>query len=347
MTPQLSPFIRLVDNPDFRFSTQEIEWLDFQPLHLEIYEENCRTIITENRSPDISMRFSVNPYRGCFHGCSYCYARPSHQYLDFGAGTDFERKIVVKVNAADALRQTFRAKKWQGDPITFSGNTDCYQPLELKYELTRRCLEVCAEFKNPVQIITKGALIERDIDLLCKLNREASVTVIASIAFIDDKISKEIEPGAPRPSRRFAMMKRLNEAGIPLALALAPVIPGLNDYQIPEILERAKDCGATQAFMTLVRLPMEVKQTFIKKIEATFPTKSRKIISSIRKMKGGHLNRSTFGQRMSGEGQEWESVHWLFESTCKKFGINSENESRYHTKSANTFCRPTNQLSLF
>ncbi len=339
--------IRAVDNPPFRFTDREVEWIDAPLIEMKIFEEECKSIISHNNSPDIFMDYSVNPYRGCFHGCAYCYARPSHQYLEFGAGTDFERKLVVKVNAAEKLRAEFMKPSWKGDLITFSGNTDCYQPLELKYELTRNCLKVCSEFKNPVQIITKGAIVERDIDILTELNSRAAVTVINSIAFADDIMSKEIEPGAPRPSRRFQAMKRLSDAGIPVALALAPIIPGLNDSQIPEVLERAKDAGAKTAFMTLVRLPMEVSDIFVKRINASFPTRANKILNGIRKMKEGALNRSEFSTRMHGDGPEWDAIHWLFKNTCEKLGLNSEDESEYKTKKTPTFIRPRSQLSLF
>jgi DNA repair photolyase len=202
----------LNNNPPNPFHHSQVEWIDAPEETLQVYEEQARSILSENDSPDISFRYSLNPYRGCFHACAYCYARPSHHYLDFGAGTDFERKIVAKVNAPALLRETFMRPRWQGEPIVFSGNTDCYQPLELSYALTRGCLEVCREFKNPVFIITKGAIIRRDIDLLKELHRCASVHVTMSIAFSDDELSRLIEPGAPRPSVRFRALEELAAA---------------------------------------------------------------------------------------------------------------------------------------
>ena len=191
--------IKRLENPPNRYVQYSYEWLDVPPeTHLEIFEERSRTVLSTNDSPDVGFGFSVNPYRGCFHACAYCFARPTHQYLDFGAGTDFERKIVVKINAPQLLEKEFWAPKWSGDTIVFSGVTDCYQPLECQYELTRRCLEVCARFSNPVSIITKGALVTRDIDVLLRIQERSSVRVFISIPFADDELSKKIEPGAPR-----------------------------------------------------------------------------------------------------------------------------------------------------
>ena len=317
---------------------------------LEVYEETARSIISSNESPDVGFSHSVNPYRGCFHACSYCYARPTHQYLDFGAGTDFERKIVVKKNAPELLEKEFMKPSWKGEPLAFSGVTDCYQPLEGAYELTRRCLQVCLRFRNPVSIITKGALIARDVDVLSELAKVTDVKVYFSVAFCDDAMSKAIEPNAPRPSTRFRAMKTLHDAHVPLAVGIAPVIPGLNDSQIPTILERAHECGARNAFMTLLRLPAEVKDVFLSRLQETYPTRYDKIVHGIQHMKGGTLNRSEFGQRMRGDGPEWEAVKWLYKSSCECFGFNKADEStaavdELRTRQT-TFRRPTEQLRL-
>lgn len=341
--------LKRVQNPPNRYHRDLVEWIDSPPeQHLEVYEETAKSIVTENKSPDIGFRYSINPYRGCFHACAYCYARPTHQYLDYGAGTDFERKIIVKRNAAELLEERFNKKSWQGERIMFSGITDCYQPLEASYEITRSCLKVFARYKNPVGIITKGALIRRDLDLLTELNRTADVSVYMSIAFADDAMSKLLEPNAPRPSVRFRAMKELTDAGILVGVGVAPVIPGLNDTQIPEVLERASACGAKTAFMTLLRLPAEVEPVFIERLREAFPTRADKVLNGVRAMKDGALNRSDFGKRFRGDGERWEAIEWIFESQCKKFGINKRNEDALgEAVPKNTFSRPNAQLSLF
>ncbi|MFW6058000.1 MAG: PA0069 family radical SAM protein, partial [Persicimonas sp.] len=296
---------------------------------LKVYEERARTILNENDSPDIPFRYSVNPYRGCFHGCAYCYARPTHQYLDFGAGTDFERKIVVKNNAPELLRRALERPGWQREPITFSGVTDCYQPLEASYELTRGCLEECVRVDNPVAIVTKGSLIRRDADLLAELSHSAGVHVYVSIPFADDDVGWAIEPQASAISQRFRTLEVLGKAGITTGVALAPVIPGLNDSDIPRILERAADCGASRAFMTLLRLPAEVLSVFERRVREAFPDRADRIFSSIRQVRGGQLNEAQFGRRMSGKGPRWAIVSKLFDTQCERLGFN-------HTRGAGT-----------
>ncbi len=339
-----------VNNPPNPYHKSLNEWIDCAPpAELQIFEERAKTVLTENKSPDIGFRFGVNPYRGCFHGCAYCYARPSHQYLDFGAGTDFERKIIVKINAPEKLDEELSKKRLSNEWICFSGNTDCYQPLEASYELTRRCLEVCLKHRRPVSIITKGAIIRRDIDLLVKLHETSGVEVHMSIAFDDDQDSKLIEPGAPRPSVRFRALKEISEAGIPTRIAVAPIICGLNDAQIPAILERAKDAGAQSAFMTVLRLPRQVKDVFSERVVTAMPQRAAKILSQIRAARGGVLNRSEFGERMRGEGPRWEMVEWLFSSNCKRLGLTSNGGFRTiasGTKRLNEV-RRNPQLSLF
>ena len=313
---------RLISNPPNPYHRYSTEWLDVPPpANLTVYEEQARSILSRNDSPDIGFEFSVNPYRGCFHSCAYCYARPTHQYLDFGAGTDFERRIVVKINAAKLLAREFAKRSWNRSTVTFSGVTDCYQPLEGSYEITRQCLQVCAEYQNPVTIITKGALIRRDIDLLLTLQKSAAVHVYLSVAFSNDAHARKLEPNAPRPSTRFRVMRELADAGIPVSLGLAPVIPGLNDREIPDILSRAKDAGAQSAFMTLLRLPKEVKTVFIERLKAEFPERQKKVLAHITAARNGALSNADFGARMRGEGALWEAIHWIFESNCKALGL--------------------------
>ena len=345
---------RRISNPPNPFHSSAVEWLDIPPPKgpLEIYEEEVKSIISKNQSPDVGFNYSVNPYRGCFHACAYCYARPTHQYLDFGAGTDFETKIVVKVNAAQKLKSSFLKPSWAGECIAFSGVTDCYQPIEASYALTRSCLEVCAEFRNPIAIITKGVLVRRDIDVLQDLCKNARAKVIVSLAFDDDKLAQTIEPQTPRPSTRLRAISALATAGIPVGVALAPVIPGLNDHMIPAILERAKEQGASSAFMTLLRLPAEVKDVFKSHIREVLPTQEAKILGGIRKLSQGSLNRNGFGSRMKGEGPRWQAIEALFRNTCEKLGLNTKQElstamafENLHKHS--TFRRPRAQLNLF
>jgi len=322
-----------------------VEYLGEPPeAELEVFEEEARSILAENESPDVGFRWSLNPYRGCFHACSYCYARTSHEYLGFGAGTDFDRKIVVKVNAPELLRRQLLRRSWEGETIVFSGNTDCYQPLEAVYGLTRRCLEVCAEFRNPVAIITKGALVRRDVDLLARMSRHASVFVSLSIPFSDDGMSRAIEPNASLPSQRNETLALLSAAGIRTGVGVAPVIPGLNDSQISAVLERARAAGATSAFMTLVRLSGQTLPVFRERLEQAFPNRAAKIWSAIRQVRGGKLNESEFGARMHGVGPRWTAIRSLFDVECRRLGFNEE---RTGEESRNAFRRPAAQRDLF
>jgi DNA repair photolyase len=314
--------MRPVANPPNPWSSSHTELLGKAPAaDLHVYEEDAKSIVSENKSPDIPFRWSVNPYRGCFHGCAYCYARPTHQYLGFGAGTDFERRIVVKKNAAALLRDKFMRRSWRGETIVFSGVTDCYQPLEASYGVTRKCLEVCAEFRQPVGIITKGALVERDADVLSQLARFGAATVFISTPFADSDDSRAIEPFVALPERRLASMRRLVNAGVTVGVSVSPLIPGLNDHQIPAILKAAQEAGATQAFHTLLRLPAEVEDVFRERLEAAFPLRAEKVMSLVRAMRGGRSSDSRFGSRMRGEGARYQLISDLFEKTAKKLGL--------------------------
>ncbi len=344
--------VKLVSNPPNPWASTHVEWLEEPPTaELHVYEEPAKSILSENDSPDVGFRWSVNPYRGCFHACAYCYARPSHQYLGFGAGTDFERKLVVKTNAPELLRAAFGKPSWRGELIAFSGDTDCYQPLEASYELTRRCLEICAEFRNPVSVITKSAVIRRDVDLLARLAREARIRVTLSIPFARDEVARSIEPGASSPARRFDTLRLLSEAGVPTGVAIAPIIPGLNDPDIPEILERAYQAGARRAFMILVRLPGEVLPVFRERINAELPPERvRKIEHAIEELRGGsgRMNDSRFGARFRGQGERWRAIEALFELHRHRLGYESGLEAHMEDASApTTFQRPTRQLGLF
>jgi DNA repair photolyase len=335
--------MRRVDNPKNRFEPQAMEWLEAPFAGLEIHEEHAKSIVSENDSPDIGFRYSVNPYRGCYHACAYCYARPSHQYWGFGAGTDFERKIIVKVNAAELLRARFEQASWQGEPIAFSGNTDCYQPLEAAHRLTRACLELCAEYQNPVFIITKSALIQRDIDVLLRLREHSTLRVYMSIAFADDAQARALEPGASAPSKRFAALAALSQAGIDTGIALAPVIVGLNDGQIPELLTRARQAGAKHAFKTALRLPLEVADVFEPRLREAFPGVADKVMHGVLQIRRGKKNESAFGDRMRGHGPRWQLVEDLFALHYQRLGFSPIADPLV----APSFRRPRAQLTLF
>jgi DNA repair photolyase len=317
---------RRARNPPNPWHSSHVEWLgEPPPVALEVFEEEAKSIVASNDSPDVGFEHSVNPYRGCQHACAYCYARPTHQYIDLGAGTDFETKIVVKVNAPELLERELAARRWRkGRPVlAFSGVTDCYQPLEASYGLTRRCLEVCHRFRHPVYVITKGALVRRDVELLARMSRAGGAGVAVSIPFADDGDARRIEPFASAASTRFETLRRLSEAGIETSVAIAPLIPGLNDAQVPEILERARAAGASSAFLVLLRLPAEVRPVFVERLRECYPERAGKVLGALREMRGGALNRSEFGARMRGEGPRWQAIERLFRLQCRKLGLDT------------------------
>ncbi len=339
--------VLVISNPPNPWDSCHAEWLGEPPAaRLEVFEERAKTILAENDSPDVGFRYSVNAYRGCFHACAYCYARTSHEYLGFGAGTDFDRKIVVKTNAAELLERELSRRSWAGERIAFSGNTDCYQPLEAVYGLTRRCLEICLAFRNPVGIITKGALIRRDVDLLSRLAREASAFVSLSIPFSDDAMSRAIEPFTSPPSQRFETIRILADAGVPVGVGIAPVIPGLNDGQIAEVLRRSHAAGARRAFLIPVRLAGATLPVFRERLEAAFPDRAEKVWSAIQQIRNGGVNESRFGARMRGVGPRWAVIEALFRAECRRLGMNGEGETD-HAGEASPFRRPSLQAELF
>jgi DNA repair photolyase len=336
-----------VDNPPNPWHATSVEYIGPPPTQrLEVYVDQTREILSRNQSPDIPFDFSVNPYRGCFHGCAYCYARPTHEFLGFGAGTDFERRIVVKPEAARLLAQAFERKSWKGERVMFSGNTDCYQPLEASYRLTRACLEVCLQYRNPVGLITKSPLIERDIDLLAALAKEAHVSVMISIPFADEGHARALEPTVPPPRRRFEAIRRLAEAGIPVGVNVAPIIPGLTDSQVGEILTRAREAGATYAGHILLRLPGPVAPVFVARLREALPDRADRVLARIEESHGGRLNDPRFGHRMRGEGTYADAIHQLFNQTAKRLGYGPAPT----LPARSTFQRPgpaPDQLALF
>jgi DNA repair photolyase len=325
-----------------------MEYLDEVPppdAKLEVYEDHTRQIIAQNDSPDVGFDFSVNPYRGCFHACAYCYARPTHEYLGLGAGTDFDRKITVKPNAPALLREAFEARKWKGDLLAFSGVTDCYQPLEAHYRLTRGCLEVCLEYRNPVGIITKSPLIERDIELLQALAAVTDLGVSVSIPLFDAAKARAMEPNVAPPARRLETIRRLASAGLDVGVNVAPLIPGLGDEDMVQVLEAAAEAGARRAGLIFLRLPGSVRAVFLERLKRDLPLRADRVVGRLRDVRGGALNETRFGHRQTGEGPYATAIEALFESTTRRLGLNSGARERGRT----TFQRPRErrQLALF
>ena len=286
------------------------------------FEDTTRSIIAHNDSPDLPFSVSVNPYRGCEHGCVYCYARPTHEYLGFSSGLDFETKIFVKKDAARLLRKEFSSSTWRPQVVAMSGVTDPYQPIERRLEITRQCLEVLAEFRNPVVMITKNALITRDMDIFLKLNRYQSICVYISMTTLDKDLAGIMEPRASRPQERLETIERLSKQGIPVGILTAPVIPGLNDQEIPEILKQCAQRGAQFAGYVVLRLPFAVKSIFETWLTQHFPDRKDKVLNRIRSLRDGKLNDPHFGSRMTGEGVWADHLQELFSVFCQKTGLN-------------------------
>lgn len=293
-------------------------------LYTEILQDHSKTILTENKSPDIGFRYSVNAYRGCEHGCAYCYARPTHEYLGYSAGLDFESKIFVKEKAPEQLRAALMKKSWQPEAIAMSGVTDCYQPLERKMELTKRCLEVLLEFRNPTWLITKNSLILRDIEIFKQMNEYNGVAIMLSVTTLDADLARMLEPRTAHPRSRLKAVEELAKAGIPVGVNVAPVIPGLTDHEMPAILKTASEAGATFAGYTAVRLPLSVAPLFEEWLEVHCPLKKEKVLSLIRDMRGGKLNDANFGSRMQGHGAVAENFEKMYDLYCRKFHLNEK-----------------------
>jgi DNA repair photolyase len=312
----------------------------------EYLPDHSRDVIATNDSPDVGFEVSLNPYRGCEHGCIYCYARPTHEYLGYSAGLDFETKILVKYDAPDLLRKALSSPRWQPRVLGLSGVTDAYQPLERKLGLTRRCLEVLVEFRQPVAIITKNRLIMRDIDLLAELARHQAVGVFVSVTSLDDELVSRLEPRTTRPAGRLKAIAALSAAGIPVGVLVAPIIPGLTEHEMPAILRAAAKAGARNAGYTIIRLPLALAGLFEDWLVQHYPDRKDKVLDRIRALRGGRLNDSRFGFRMRGEGSAAEIISQLFHATCRKAGLN---QSPWPVSPA-AFRRPaptTGQLTLF
>jgi DNA repair photolyase len=312
--------------------------------HTQFFPDGSKSIIAYNDSPDVGFDASVNPYRGCEHGCVYCYARPTHEYLGFSAGLDFESKIMVKEDAPELLRKELSSRAWKPQLVALSGNTDCYQPVEKQKQLTRRCLEVLLEFRNPVVLITKNHLVTRDVDVLSELARYDCVGVTLSLTTLDHRLSSLLEPRASRPARRLAAIKTLADAGVPVGYLQAPMIPGLTDSEAPAIAQAAAKAGATFCGYVALRLPFAVKELFEQWLDQHYPDKKQKVLNRVREIRGGKLNDPNFKTRMRGQGIYAEQMANLFQLAQKKSGITK----RWPKLTTEHFRRlGTNQLNLF
>ena len=310
----------------------------------ELLHDTSQSILASNDSPDVGFEASINAYRGCEHGCIYCYARPTHEYLGFSAGLDFETKILVKPEAAALLRRELSSRRWKPQVVVLSGVTDPYQPVERRLQLTRACLQVLAEFRNPVSIVTKNHLVTRDIDVLTELARYSAASVALSVTSLDSGLSRVLEPRASHPMQRLAAIEALSQAGVPVGMMVAPIIPGLNEHEVPAIIAAGKKAGARFAGYTLVRLPYAVAPLFESWLDQHAPSKKAKVLNRLRSLRGGKLNDSRFGSRMRGEGRYAEQIAALFAVACRKAGM----VNQFPELSTSDFRRPVEgQLSLF
>jgi DNA repair photolyase len=310
----------------------------------QFFEDSSESLLTKNNSPDVGFSYGLNVYRGCEHGCAYCFARPYHEYLGFSSGLDFETKIMVKKRAPELLRRELTARKWQPQPVAMSGATDCYQPAERHFRLTRQCLEVFAELRHPLFIITKNALVTRDVDLLSELARYHCVGVHVSVTTLDSELSGKLEPRASRPAARLRAIRELSAAGVPVGVMVAPIIPGLTDHELPAILDACAEAGATRAGHVLIRLPFAVKDVFLQWLDDHAPTKKARIVDRLLTLHGGKLYDSDWGKRMRGEGIFAQQLDELFRLSTKRAGLNQD----HFALTTEHFRRPGgSQLELF
>ena len=324
------------ENPAGRFESMNVKidedaWIDPEDyqeegkqIRTEVFRDATRSVISKNDSPDVGMDASVNPYRGCEHGCIYCFARPGHEYLGMSAGLDFETKLFAKPDAPELLARELGAKSYVPHTIMFSGNTDCYQPLERHMKITRACMDVCADFRQPVVIVTKNQLVTRDIDIFKRMAEYDCIAVKLSITSLDGSIARVMEPRASQPKLRLRAVEALARAGIPVGIMIGPVVPGLTDHEIPGILEAAANAGAKDAHYTMLRLPYGVKDLFQTWLGDHFPDRKDKVLNRIREIRGGKLNNAEFGERMRGQGFFAEQVAQIFAMHIKKQGLNKK-----------------------
>ncbi len=313
----------------------------------QLIADRTQSILASNDSPDVPFSFSINPYRGCEHGCIYCFARPTHEYLGMSAGLDFETKILVKHDAPGLLRKELSGKKWVPQVVACSGVTDCYQPIERKLEITRRCLEVFLDFRNPVALITKNHLITRDIDLLVELNRFRCVRAFVSVTTLDAEVARVMEPRTSSPRRRLEAIGELSRAGIPVGVMVAPVVPAITDHEMPLILKAAAEAGARSAGFVTLRLPYAIKDLFTVWLEEHFPERKEKVLNRIRELRGGKLNDPNFSSRMRGEGVWAEQFGQVFRKTVERLGMVERGEYGLSTEHFRVPVGRGGQLGLF
>lgn len=316
-----------------------------QPRKTRFFIDRSQSVVSRNSSPDLGFSASLNPYRGCEHGCSYCYARPTHEYLGFSAGLDFESRIMVKPDAPDLLRRALSAPAWEPQTLALSGVTDPYQPVERRLGITRACLEVLLECRHPVSIITKNHLVARDIDILSRMAEDGTVMVTLSITTLRPELRRVMEPRTSIPARRLGAVRALAEAGVPVGVNVAPVIPGLNDHELPEILAAAREAGASHAGMMLLRLPLAVRDLFSEWLEQHVPGRRDKVLGRLREVHGGRLYDARFGRRGRGRGPFADHLWSLFRVSCRRLGLNR----RSYDLATEGFRRPERggQMRLF
>jgi len=323
---------------------------DAQALQTTVTIERARSIISRNDSPDVGFSQSINPYRGCEHGCIYCYARPSHSYLELSPGLDFETKLFAKTNAAELLREELARSGYRPSPIALGANTDCYQPIERKHRITRAILEVLAECEHPVTLVTKSALVERDLDLLAPMARKNLVKVFVSIGTLDRELARKLEPRAASPQRRLDVLRSLAKEKIPCGVMVAALIPALNDKTLEHVLEQAAAAGAAEAAYVIMRLPNELKDLFKEWLATHYPERADHVISIVRQVRGGRDNDPRFGTRMTGTGNFAALIGKRFEIACRRFGLNGHGAGRRPAElDCSRFKRPSlsGQMGLF
>jgi len=323
---------------------QSIE--DLPPFRTEVTADTSRKVITRNNSPDIPFDRSINPYRGCEHGCIYCFARPTHAYLGLSPGLDFESKLFMKPDAPELLEREISARSYSPRPIALGTNTDPYQPIERRHEIMRRILEVLEAAGHPLSIVTKSNLVTRDIDILTRLARRRLVRVCISVTTLDAKLARVMEPRAPSPPRRLSALRELSDAGVPTGVMVAPIVPAINDAEIERILDAAAACGVEGAGYVLLRLPLEVRDLFREWLKANFPDRERHVFALIRQTRGGKDYDATFGKRMTGGGPYAWMIRKRFETTCSRLGLNV-NKTQLTTEHFRPPRRASEQLSLF
>jgi len=316
------------------------------PVQTTVTQEHPKTIISHNQSPDIPFEASINPYRGCEHGCIYCYARPSHAYMDLSPGIDFETRLFAKPDAAQLLRAELSKRNYKCTPIALGSNTDPYQPIEREWKITRSLLEVLNEFNHPLTIVTKSCLVERDLDILTELARKRLVQVFVSVTTLDGDLARKLEPRATAPWRRLETISKLKQAGVPAGVMFAPVIPVLNDPEMETVLTRAAEAGAISAGYVMLRLPHEVKQLFRTWLQTHYPLKAGHVMNRVRDIRGGRDNDPDFASRMRGTGIYAAIIEQRFRAICERVGLN-RTEVALETALFRRTAKQKNQMELF